>query len=377
MVGRLLVLSLLLIAGSAAARADHIPSDAVRAYNQALDTGESASIIAAAQALGHQAALNPDDPQSGMVAFEMANQLCLRAACAYAVEAATFASTHAGEGLPDSRERAVLAALANWYASPNKQTIRTLGAHLKDLGDLTPTTVTVMAYEAYYSDAVGKLIDLNRRATAAANHMKPVRNMVPKNWALAEMTAASSQFQRNHSIESIQAMAELQEWLDDMKRATSPDPDWLNDYFFRAWAWTTAMNAYFTTEKGYGSELREIDAMSARRKEARLKTSSPNASDDTDHKRHCKGNFSEPPRPVFPKEAARRGYVGAVIMGFSLEDGEITNIRVLAAVPDSAFEKASIEALENARFEFSAQQEDPDCRRNQETVLQSFEYVLR
>lgn len=79
----------------------------------------------------------------------------------------------------------------------------------------------------------------------------------------------------------------------------------------------------------------------------------------------------EPPR--YPSGALRRGTIGAVIVGFNLNDDlEITDATILAEVPQKAFGESALESMADWRLAASPV-DDPACRRN---LLTKFTFVI-
>ena len=83
------------------------------------------------------------------------------------------------------------------------------------------------------------------------------------------------------------------------------------------------------------------------------------------------------PSPNYPHVAGKEGYIGAVLIGFDLEEDQIRNVRVLAAVPDSKFEKAALDSMKNVQWTYDEQQPEPDCRKaNRQLVTLPFQFVM-
>ncbi len=369
-----MVLSLSL---SLPARAD-MPAGTISGFNQAVQSGDPATIVMAAKQMGAAAVAHPEDPQAPVAAFEAANQLCLRGACADAVPMAAYLSG-LEDGLPVSRaEVDVLTAFANWSASAkNKAADQAFSKVLEAQVDSDANMLTLAAYEYFCAALIGSddWAGLHDRAHLAMVHMKPARDVVPYRWATITLLSASSLFNEERSTDALQEMADIKTWL-YQKRIGEESKD-LDKIYYNASAWQIAMKAYFRSGGGRDDRIaRKIDAAAATQMEEINQSSQAKPSDGPSL---CKGHVVSPPRPVYPHKAARKGYVGAVLMNFGFDDdGRPAHFRVLASVPDGQFEQASLDGMKSFKWEWDAQQEDPDCVKSREDAgLYPFEYVMR
>ena len=358
--------------GSAAA---DISGDVIVAYNEALVSKDAAREVKAAQALAAAAVSAPDDPQAGLLAFEAASRLCIRSKCAGAVDAAKLAAGASGEGLPAQSTRDLLVAFADWSTDDTKKTRQQLQTALEAAKTDAPVLLSVAAFETYYVDVAqtGKQSNLQVAAQMAADHFRPARDVIPKQWATAEIVAASAAFNSKRRPEALTQMASAEFWLDDLKAATDDEPKWMRDLYYRAWAWRSAMYAYFKSKGKGKSILAAIEAQRAERYDKGFGGGDKVGEDKTPF---CEGRITRLPRPEFPRSAAFNGYVGAVLIGFDLEDGELVNVRVLASVPSDTFDQSTLESMEDVEWTFDADQPNPDCARSRENMVFPFEYNL-
>jgi hypothetical protein len=355
-----------------------MPSGAISAFNQAVQSGDPATIVTAAKQMGATAVAHPEDPQAPVAAFEAANQLCLRGACADAVPMAAYLSG-LEDGLPVSRADVdVLTAFANWSASAkNKAADQAFSKVLEAQVDSHASMLTLAAYEYFCAALIGSedWAGLHERAQLAKAHMKQARDVVPYRWATIASLSASSLFNEERSTDALQEMADIKTWL-YQKRIGEGSKD-LDKIYYNASAWQIAMKAYFRSGGGRDDRIaRRIDDAVTTRMEEINQSSKVEPSDGPSL---CKGHVVSPPRPMYPRKAARKGYVGAVLMSFGFDDdGKPAHFRVLASVPDGKFEQASLDGMKSLEWEWDAQQEDPDCTKSREEAgLYPFEYVLR
>ena len=369
---------------SQTARAD-MPAGTVSGFNQAVQSGDPVVIVAAAREMGATAIAHPEDPQAVAAAFEAANQLCLRGACADAVPMVTFLSQREESPPVSQAEFDVLKAFAIWSASEGDAAADdAFRAVLAANEAAQPSLLTVSAFEAFYVPATqtSDWDEITSRTGMAASHLKPVRDLVPDRWAIAELLSATADFNENRDFASYDKISDLAAWLRGKRRDEALKAP-LRSLDYQAMAWKAALNSFFrsydnavaTKVKRHGRSKYQdqIDAAEARA-EAILKEFPAGTSDGPPF---CSGEVIRPPRPTYPRDAARKGYVGAVLLGLDFEDGEITNIEVLASIPDDAFVQASLDGMKTFRWKFDEEQEDPECTRTKKTAaIYPFQYAL-
>ena len=379
---RKLVAAMAVLAGlmtlPAPAMAD-MPAGTISTFNEAVQTGDAVIVVAAAKALGATAIAHPEDPQAAVAAFEAANQLCLRGACGDAMPMAEYLAG-LETGLPASRaEVEILHAFATWVASDGGKAAdaafsEVLGAH----AGTPPSMLTLAAYEYYAADLAGSddWAAVRERAALAVSHEVPVRDVVPRRWAAMALLSASAQFNRDRSTDALQEVADIESYL--YRKRYVEDVENLEDVYYQASAWRQAMMAFFTSVKGRDFKIaRRIDAQADAVREE-LNDLAKADGDDAEGPPLCTGHVVTPPRPTYPRDAARKGYVGAVILGFDFVDGAPGNYRVLASVPDGQFEQTSLDGMKYFKWEWDAQQEDPGCTKAKEAAgVYPFNYALR
>jgi hypothetical protein len=155
------------------ARAD-MPAGTISGFNEAVRSDDPAVIVAAARQMGATAIAHPEDPQAAAAAFEAANQLCLRGACADAVPMVTFLSQREESPPVSQAEFDVLAAFATWSASDAGATADdAFRAALAANETAQPSLLTVTAFEAFYVPATqtSDWAEITSRTHMAASHL--------------------------------------------------------------------------------------------------------------------------------------------------------------------------------------------------------------
>ncbi len=148
-------------------------------------------------------------------------------------------------------------------------------------------------------------------------------------------------------------------------------PDWLKRDYYRASAWSMAMSAYFSSSRHKGASEEEIS-------EIMQSYEDQEAHDhhDADGPVFCEGGMNRTPRPNYPTQNADKGLVGAALIGFDIEDGELVNLEILAEVPDSGFAEAALKSMESLRWEFDDMQPDAACKRSRGNMVYPFLFQM-
>lgn len=358
----------LLLAGASQAA---VPVDVIRAFNQALEGDDPSAVIQSAEALIAAAVANPDDPAARSAAFEAGTQLCLRSACERALAAAPLMT---GEG--DAEISAVLANLlivfATWSGEPTPESTEDFKLALVQVAPESPTLLTIRAFDAYHVDTLrrGKIADIRKAAEMAAAHYQPFWKVIPENWATVELSAAAAQFAEDQDDDVLDRFAKLEVALYPFVLGDRKDRPLAESLYHQAYTWRLAIDAYFQSkdQRSSSAALAADAYVSAERK--RLADSFYETRERPE--KSCDGRITKAPEPKYPKSAQRAGYVGAVLVGFAIEEGEIANVRVLAAVPDSQFEESVLESMKSVRWAFDEQQADPNCKRSHSRVVYPF-----
>ena len=370
-----------LLASGILALAGHaeMPADAISAFNRAVQANEPGQIIQAASQLGAAAIAHPEDPQSSIAAFEAANQLCLRNACADAQPITQFLLGLDETAGIERGQVEILSAFADWSASDKKKSAaKAFEAVLKEHVATEPTAMTLAAYEGYVVDAIGtqKWRMIHNRAVIADQHMAAVRDIIPVRWVRMALLVATAKFNDNQSLDALQKVADLENWLYTKRHIEHAEN--LDQEYHTVSAWGYALMAYF--KSGDASDQKRARNIYEATHEMRENHVHPESDPghELDGPPLCTGKVVQPPRPRYPRGAARKGYVGAVLLTFDFVDGEPANYRVLAAVPDTMFETVTLEAMKDFRWEWDEEQEHAGCTKTKTgATVYPFEYVMR
>jgi TonB family protein len=352
-----------------------VPVDAIRAFNQALEGDDPSAVIQSAEALIAAAVANPDDPAARSAAFEAGTQLCLRNACERALAAAPLMT---GEG--DAEISAVLANLllvyARWSADKTAENTLALENALEATVPESPTLLTIVAFDQYYASRMkgGKLSEIRKIADLAAKHYAPVKNMIPVNWGRVELSAAATAFAESRNDAVIDRLAKLEVSLYPFTLGDRPDKAGIKDIYHQTSAWRLAVSSWFQTrEQRERTALRVADTYVETEKK---KLAEAYYADKEGPTSYCEITILKPPEISYPASAAKAGYIGAVMVGFEIDDTEIVNVRVLASVPDNQFEDAALAAMKSFRWEFNEVQPDPRCSRSGQQVVYPFQFYF-
>jgi TonB family protein len=349
---------------------------AVKSYNAAVAKNDTASVLSAAKTLAAAIVANPDDPQAKTIALEVGSTLCVLGNCADAAAVAKLAASGSTSG-----DAAVLLALTTAWAKPEKAELAALGAALKTIQGNEPTVLHVAAHAFHYGQfsKSGDHREAAVAADAAAAHLFATRNLVPEYWARAELVATASAFLDRRKDGSLMRISELYNWLRLQAVPYEKNPDWLNQTMNASLAWEAATSAYLLSSDPNARELRRVKSAEQAHADARTAAGIAHraANGLPEKPEYCKGELKFGSKPEYPRSASSRNYVGAVVIGFDVTEGKVSNLRVLAAVPNDEFVGAAMAAMETARLDFAATQDSADCLRSYEGSRAPFQYVIR
>ena len=376
MIGGLAGLAAIGLAVSMPAMAN-MPAGTIPAFNQAVQSGDAAVIVAAARQFGATAIAHPEDPQAAVAAFEAANQLCLRGACAEAVPMADFAATRAA-ALPVTPEQAeILQAYARWSSGRKNGDDDAAFEDVlrRDVAD-PPSLLSAAAYEAFYLD-VSHSTDWGTvlsRASLAAEHLRPARDALAARWATAELLSATADYNYRESIGALEKIGDLELWLYD--KQTGDETNRIDRLYYETWAWRAALAAAFRS-------FDHMNLMRARKvelhvEEAKRMNRKMFWREGPRREPLCSGRIVERPDVDYPTWAAKRGYVGAVLVAFDFAEGKPGNFRVVGSVPGNDFDREALESMQSVRWEFDAKQANPSCSGSSDTPsLYAITFIMR
>lgn len=226
------------------------------------------------------------------------------------------------EAQTDARRSALLQALENYQGAP---AVETVNAHL-----------IVVRQDAI----AGDFEKVRQSAGAAARHLEPVKEIVPRQYIDASLLAAVALFNSERDGDAMIEMAHVQGFAEQQRDNEGNRPDWADKFRWQADAWGMAMDAFFDTERIRHPEEQEIDAILATyNADTDTVNAAADVTDAEDGLPFCPGRIVQSPKLKYPVDAAKAGLVGAVILGFDFDaEGKVTNPRVLASVPTESFD---------------------------------------
>ena len=101
------------------------------------------------------------------------------------------------------------------------------------------------------------------------------------------------------------------------------------------------------------------------------------ASEDSNGLPFCDGKLSENPDIRFPRNAGRAGTFGSVIMRISIDDLDVTDVEVLAAVPAETFEKPALKAVRKKKWIVENGTPGVTCSTSQKDMMAVVWFLIR
>lgn len=371
------------VLGASAAYGD-ISNDKIKIYNQAVEAGTDANaIIKAAADLATEAIANPNQEDAVLLAYEAGAMMCLMGACQNALPAAKFVAQAPNtdpNAHPVATDRALLLRYSEWAASPKRQTRRTFDDALKAHIPLEPSMLSVKAFEARYGADTqsGKLRQTARSASEAGDHLRPVAELIPKSYVLAELTAAISQFNDNQDKSARSDIAHLNSWITQFRIAQDEPADWIREEEDRTYAWGLAMDAWYISSGRRGISEQKLDEIKATyNTQENPTTDSPEDADDPEGLPFCKGEMQQRPALRYKSSQVEQGFFGAVIVGFDIEDGFVRNPVIRASVPEERFETQALETISKWTWQPAEDQKPGEtCRLSRTNIVLPMVFAL-
>lgn len=385
---RLIFLSLCTFSLAFSSHAD-ISNETIRAYNSAIAQGDRSAIIETSKALAAAAVANPEHSQSVLLAFEAGHKLCELDQCAEAQAAANYVATSAitdPDAHPVAEDRALLASFSNWSVDKNRRTRKAFDTALTPLVSLPPTNLTIKAMQArhFYDFETGKYRKASNSAGQAGDHIRPVADQIPRAYVAAEKMAAISGFNSAPNRSVLSDLVHLQGWLAQHRVSLGEDaPDWVEKEEFRTHAWELAIEAWFvSSNKKSLSEAQRDDIMSTY-------DTGPDITELLEAAKatallegiaalpFCEGELLQRPPLRYPLDSFRQGRYGAVIVGFNIEDGQVADVVVKAAVPSDEFEDQASSTVSQWTWKANSDQNPGvDCSMSRKDVVQPLVFAL-
>lgn len=351
-----------------------INSDLIVDYNEAVESQDTPKIVETAKILGQAAIDNPNDPQSAVIAFETAQNLCTRGACE---QAQTIAASISGDALDPARQAQLplLQSYSVWAGSNDKESTKVLTTALMDFVPQAPTALSIDAYDTLLGAHFGanaKHKVLLRVAKAASAHSRSARDMIPTRWASFELIALSSEFNATRKLEGLPALMELTHFLSDQRDDEDSESSQLGQLYYTSSAWWGAMEA-LAASRNSASDRKYIKLM-----EQMEEAHEEEESEADDELPLCEGKFDRLPKPYYPQKAAKNGYIGNVLVGFDLVDGKAENFRVLASVPSNVFDDVVLSSMEGLEWQTDDPLAPDNCRNStKRPAIYPFQFSLR
>ncbi len=360
-----------------------LSNDALGAFNTAVQSGDIDAIISASTALMDNAIANPSDPNATVAAYEAALKLCERQACETALRGAEFVLTQPDTGdHPVMTDRALLESFAAFSTSVNRSSRSGLDEALQNVRDRDPNHLSIRASVALYTEHLtnGSWRDAWRVATASAEHLYPVRNVVSEAYFDARQQSAIAYFYSEQTRESHEALArwnaETRQTVARILDAGYTSPEWLEKVYWQSEAYMTLAERWF-----YSNDIDNsfADSEASRRQQQPLTEGQldlinaeyplPNSEGLLFHPRtdgelrRCRGELINEPELRYPTIA--RGWDGVAVVVARLwfdDDGSVSDQELLASIPPSSlFEERSLETMQDWHFELADDEDRSEC----------------
>lgn len=350
-----------------------ISKQTIAEYAGAVSEARATDVLSASKALATEAIANQEDPQAVVLAFEAAWSLCSLGKCADAIPAADFvvsqAITNPGAH-PVHEDRNLLAAYAAWRVKGNSASRKRLDDALADMSGVEPSLLSLRAFaDRYRVDQAGSDRKLTKQtARAAREHMEQIGDLIPDQLAVVNLVEAVSAWgggiRASDQLRMEHARWQFQILLADERYNKAPG---LADLRWRAQAWSNAMRSFvFARARGATPNKRtagKFPGMSPEEAQEVAALYAPKLLTlrQQPEKRRCVGALNKQPDRTPRGRDQIDGYIGSVIVGADVEDGTLTNIRILAAVPDDKYTQFAIDAVTGLEWEKADEQPVEDC----------------
>lgn len=355
-----------------------ISDTAITTYNDAVQSGDTSQMVAAAKALAAEAAANPTEADATAIAFDAASLICAFGDCADAAAAAEFVANAPvidAQSHPVAAERALLSSFAKWSAKPSSRARRAFDDALDVIAPMAPSQLSIKAMEARYTHDLdqGRTRTASKSAGQAGDHLRPIANDAPLAYASAEYLAAIALFNARQSKAALEDIIHLQGWLLQYEASLGEDaPDWTRKHYYNARAWGYSMNAWFASSDRTSLGDRKIEAILAS-----YDTGEDEDDVSEDGLPFCEGAFNASPKLRYSTRQAARNEYGAVILTSAIEDGKVVDPVVQAAIPAGVFEDNILETIGQWVWEPSDDQTvGVDCSMSIDETQHSYVFVI-
>lgn len=240
---------------------------------------------------------------------------------------------------------------------------------------------TVQAYMLLVANdaTAGDARSMRESAAAAAAHLEPVANILPKQYVETKFAAAVAYFNDEQAQDAMLEMAHAEGLARQFRNEMDEQPEWAWDLMWRADAWGMTMQAYFESARERYPADSEINAILDRYGADPDKMNAAVMADtDEAGLPPCPGRMIQRPKMSYPSGGARRGMFGAVILSLEFDAaGNVINPGVLASVPIEEFDEKSLRVVGKWRFKPDDQSEvGVSCRIQRTNVVQPLVFSL-
>ena len=366
-------------------------TEAVAAYNKAQQGGNGIDELEAARVLGRAALADQSRSDTETLIFAATQTLALGGAETDAIELANWmdSASYPIDGPVTDADAEVLVSYVRWSVTPNRKTRKALDQALARVRGLEPSLLTLFVFQTRYAFDLesGSLKALSESALDAANHLRPIRDVVGESWSNAAIFAHSAAFNRSTNEASLFNMARHQVDLEalhaEMHQESADHPDWINQHLALTETWQMAMRAYFDSNP---NESKSSQARRSQTLDDILDQSTSPAEheiSDTDYELAdsnlplCDGKFDMTPKLKYPRRALRDGRVGAVMLSIDLNDGYVSDVEILAAIPPGVFAEETIETVKQWTWQIDEGIEADSCSLDAVDIRSPFTFFIR
>lgn len=357
-----------------------IRSEAIGAFNAALGTKDPAQIEPAATALIGEAIANPSDPNATVAAFEAAFRLVTIGEYSKAIKGAEFTVSQPASANPPVESRLMLSAYAKYKSDPKHSTRRELDELLDDLVDSQVTSLSVIVYNDRFKaeTADGNWSKAGDLSELAYRHFEPNKDAILTHYLNARLYSGVMTFARIKKRSSHELMAVVNAEIRQARDSTendSPLMDSLDDLYWTSEAWLNAIEASLAS--GGISHLKDedVEAIRARFPSTGVRIDAHACAECGETIPQCSGGFDMTPPLKYPRSKAWEGTVGAMILKLAMNDqGQVTDVDVLAAVPINTFEENTIETVMQWTWDRTGAEET--CKLANDRIILPVSYTL-
>lgn len=363
---------LVIAAGLPLAAQAQISGEVISAYNQAVHGGDLETRRAAASGAIEAARANPDDPNAGVLAFEGAWLLCKLGAPGDAIAGAELAmQLPAGDGPPLAADRALLLSYARWADNPRRNSRADLLEQLEAAVGREPTELIITAANQITHKDIeeGNWQRAVETSSVLALVSEPLSEVMPEFWAVSQLTHLVARFNHRPDISEQRDLTHLSGRI-EQRLAAMPEEarGSLDTVYWQVEGWRYAVIAYLaSSNQRQLSNSEEAEILAAHRVPESAEPVETVAEEP--ELPFCEGTLDMTPRLRYPPQNARRGMFGAVMLRFSLEEGEVSELEILASVPIDGFREHAAAAVRNWRW---VPEEDPQvagCRMSRDNIV--------